>query len=107
MKTVQLESWKKKGKSVSTPWLTVDEAAVYCSLSRNGFSQHVAGVPCGGSGRYRWYHVKVLDSWMNNELDVEFLREPKKPARKSRMRDPNYDDKELALVDPGTGKVFL
>jgi len=113
MKEVTLE---KDGKirRIVTKWLTSDEAALYCGISRNTFDLHAEGVPHGGSRTHRRYDVEILDKWINNELSVPFSPpSSKKDRRFKRQRAgpsvalPAFSRRERhVLVDPGTGKTF-
>ena len=73
-------------REVRTPWLNVLEAACYCGLSVNAFRMHATDdVPHGGQGRTRRYHIDILSSWINNELDVPFPR-PVNPSKKRKVK---------------------
>jgi len=95
----------KAGRTVKSPWLRIEEAAAYCGISRGMFYKHAQKLPFGGDRRTRLYHVKELDRWVRGELDVPFTDVPegKKPVRRRVFRH-SLDD--MALVDPGTGKVY-
>ncbi len=60
MKTIHLD----KGREISTPWLSIDEAAAYCGMSRETFRVKAAEVPFGGTSRGRKYYIPDLDEWM-------------------------------------------
>jgi len=62
----------KNGTIIKTPWLRVREAAAYCSISRTMFTERAKGLPHGGDSRTRLYNFKLLDAWVNNELDIPF-----------------------------------
>jgi len=63
----------KKGEEISTPWLSTDEAAVYCNMSRGYFLTQTKGVPrAGGVGKPK-YHIDVLDEWMKTSYNVASL----------------------------------
>lgn len=62
----------KNGKPVKTLWLTVDEAAAYCGLSRIGFMNRARDLPHGGDSDTRLYRAEVLDAWIRGELDIPF-----------------------------------
>lgn len=56
-----------KGVAVSTPWLSIVEAAAYCNMSRERFLRQAGtnGTPHGGgTGTDRSYHVANLDRLM-------------------------------------------
>lgn len=95
----------KPGKVVKSPWLRIEEAAAYCGISRTMFSSHAQRLPHGGDRRTRLYHVRELDRWVRGELDVPFteVEDGRKPIRRRVFRH-SLDD--MALVDPGTGKVY-
>lgn len=50
-----------------TPWLSTDEAAEYCGVSRETFRKiQRETLPCpatGGNSTNRRYHATVLDEW--------------------------------------------
>ena len=96
------ESDLKNGKVIKTPWLRIEEAAAYCGISKTKFVDSAKDVPHGGDPRTRLYHVKILDAWINNELNVPFSPE-KKPKRRKSLND---DKEELMIVDPNNGKVY-
>ena len=66
-----------KNRKIITPWLTSDEAALYCGIHRNTFDLHSVGVPFGGSRSHRRWHARTLDKWVNNELDTPFSPHPR------------------------------
>jgi hypothetical protein len=60
MKTMQMG----KGVEIRTPWLGINEAAAYCSMSREKFlrvSEKFDVSHGGGVGNDRCYHVQALD----------------------------------------------
>lgn len=61
-------------KVVKSPWLRIQDAAVYCGISRSTFEAHCGGLPHGGDARTRVYHVDVLDRWIKGKMDVEFVK---------------------------------
>jgi len=67
----------KDGHKITTPWLRSEEAAAYCGLAKSSFYRKATGVPFGGSGSQRMYHVDVLDDWMAGKLEVPFEPEGK------------------------------
>ena len=60
---------------IRSPWLRIDEAAVYCGISRAMFDSRAreARLPHGGDERTRLYHVDVLDQWVGGLLDAPFV----------------------------------
>ena len=60
-------------KVVKSLCLRIQDAAVYCGMSRSHFETHCEGLPHGGGTRSRVYHVDVLDRWIKGELDVAFV----------------------------------
>ena len=103
MKEVDLEDGHKV---IKTPWLRVEEAATYCGISKTRFLKSSKDLPHGGDDRTRIYHIKVLDAWMNNELDVPF--NPEKKANAShRRRRPSVDNNDnVGIVNPINGKIY-
>lgn len=56
-----------RGDEVKTPWLTINEAAVYCNMGREKFLRTAERWDVshgGGSGPDRSYHVNTLDRMM-------------------------------------------
>ena len=98
-----------KNRVIKTPWLRIDEAAAYCGLSRVAFDARAKdSLPHGGDSRTRLYHVKTLDAWLANELDIPFTKQkqlsiPKK--RKSRCLGLG-SQAVAGIVDSETGKIF-
>jgi len=68
MKKIQMG----KGEEVSTPWLTSDEAALYCNMSRTSFNKICKGIPRSEGGKPK-YHTKVLDGFMSGEEDLSAI----------------------------------
>ena len=62
MKKVSLD----KGREIETPWLNVEEAAIYCGLARSVFWETASGIPSSGSGKGRKYKTADLDEWMKD-----------------------------------------
>ncbi len=58
----------KGGKEIVTPWLNVEEAAVYCGISRRKFSLAVAGGEIS-AGRDKHFHVEELDKFLKGDGD--------------------------------------
>lgn len=56
-------------KVVKSPWLRIEDAAMYCGVSRSMFEAHCANLPHGGGSRARVYHVDVLDRWVRGEME--------------------------------------
>lgn len=101
MKEVDLEDGKKV---IKTPWLRLEEAATYCGISKTKFLEISNDIPHAGDARIRIYHIRVLDAWMNNELDVSF--NPNKKA-KNRRRRPSVDNNDnVGIVNPINGKIY-
>lgn len=46
---------------VVTPWLSADEAALYCGCSRSHFDAFSRRLAHGWSGKLKVYHVETLD----------------------------------------------
>jgi hypothetical protein len=112
MKEVAIEREDGKKRLIATPWLNTGEAAVYCGLSRTTFDKRAAGIPCGGTGRHRRYHVDVLDKWVNNELNAPFS--PSAAAkgqgsadrRRRGARHRSVPTVRNKIMDQETGKEF-
>lgn len=66
MKSVPLS----KGIQVKTPWLSPDEAAAYCGISRDFFDKKSAAsqLPYGGTSGHKTYHVDVLDQFIRSRF---------------------------------------
>lgn len=103
MKEVEL----KDGRTIKTPWLRIEEAALYCGISRSTFEDKAFAVPHGGSDRTRLYHVKILDQWMSGGIpDVPFTREKIGRRRRTVRVSAAASGDDWALTDPVTGKVY-
>lgn len=104
MKEIKLS----KEKSLKTPWLRVSEAAAYCGISRSTFLRYADQLPHGGSSRTRIYHVKILDAWIANDLDIPF--EPDKESTKSKPKfygpGPDHTAASETLIHPKNGKTY-
>lgn len=99
----------KNGKTITTPWLRPDEAAAYCGVSRAFFDKHGRDLPHGGNDRTRLYKVQLLDSWVNNELDIPFAppsEEKKKPQRRIKRHYTEVDE-PLVAINRHNGKAFV
>jgi len=62
-----IEKW---GVIEKTPWLSIDEAAAYCGISRAIFTARAGHLPHGGDSHTKLYHVDILDAWLRHELDA-------------------------------------
>ncbi|MBW2653634.1 MAG: helix-turn-helix domain-containing protein [Deltaproteobacteria bacterium] len=94
----------KNGKVILTPWLRIEEAAAYCGLSRSAFTDHTRNLPHAGNERTRLYNIKILDDWLNGNLDIPF-----DPDEKTKIRRRHYQksvERSIGLVHPITGKIF-
>lgn len=60
MKTININ-----GKSISTPWLSREEAAAYLDISEATFSRLNKQLPCphGGTATCARFHAQVLTAW--------------------------------------------
>lgn len=54
------------GREIVTPWLNLDEAAVYCGRARDSFLNLARDRKCrvSGEGSGRRYHVDDLDAML-------------------------------------------
>lgn len=62
----------KIGKDkIITPWLTAEEAAVYCAMSPSTFNRrrHKEKLPVGNFGGNPRFYSPVLDEWMKGKAD--------------------------------------
>jgi hypothetical protein len=77
--------------NINTPWMTREEAAAYCRLSKKTLENYATnnagppywnptGSPVGG-GRVR-YHREALDRWMQGDLSRQGLQPPPSAAAK-------------------------
>jgi hypothetical protein len=98
----------KKGRTIETPWLRIDEAAAYCGLGRTTFTARAVGLPHGGDDVVRLYHVGVLDRWLNNEMpQALFDKGPVAAAPAGRRAHPTTTGSvSSVLVDPINGKIY-
>ena len=102
MKKVEL----KRGRTVETPWLRIEEAAAYCGMHRNTFQERAASLHYSGDQDLKLYHCDVLDRFIAGELpDAPFS-----PVQNSRMitrrrRRTGFVTYE-GLIDPVTGKHY-
>jgi len=94
----------KNGITIETPWMRVGEAAAYCSISRSMFTERAKGLHHAGDSRTRLYNFKLLDAWVNNELDIPFSSSKTFPP--VRRRRISKSDEDLALIHPHTGKIY-
>ena len=103
MREVVFEDGKKIIKS---PWLRIDEAAVYCGMSRSAFDDRAkaVGLPHGGNDWMRLYHVDILDKWLEGKLDVPFPATQRPRRRTIRLTKREEDDD--ILVNPVNGKIY-
>lgn len=66
MKLIRLP---KSKNHIMTPWLTPEEAALYCCMSRETFHKLRQLLPCphAGTGEPKTtkYHAAILDEWLN------------------------------------------
>lgn len=94
----------KNNRSIRTPWLRIDEAAAYCSLSRSAFLAHANNLPHGGSNRTRIYHVDILDDWIANRFEEDT---PGNYQGVSNIKTKDMPVGEsMELVNPKNGKIF-
>ena len=58
----------RNGREIETPWLNVEEAAFYCSMSRTTFWKEASTskIPFSGSWKNRKYNTADLDAWMES-----------------------------------------
>jgi hypothetical protein len=97
----------KDGRLIETPWLRVDESAIYCGMSRSSFVRRAAQVPHGGSSSFRMYHTEVLDNWMAGRLDVPFIQDDDTLPSGARQTNRRKGGKKtFSLTVPATGRVF-
>jgi hypothetical protein len=92
----------KNKRVITTPWLRIDEAAAYCSLSRSTFLAHANKLPFGGNSRTRIYHVNILDEWLASRFN-ENIEDAISPQRTISPASPGQD---MELVNPRNGKIF-
>ena len=96
----------KNGEKVSSPWLRVDAAAVYCGISRSTFVKYAGeNLPHGGDGRTKLYKISILDAWISNELDIPFNPKQKLPGRRRRNPINLNDDEETSFNNPSSGRI--
>lgn len=94
------EKGRIKKRAVETPWMTPDEAAAYCRVSRSTFDSAAADqLPHGVINGHRRYHVNILDAWIDGRLVI--APQPGSPGPCRRRNQPE----QLVLVDPVSGKV--
>lgn len=102
MKRVEL----KRGRTIETPWLRIEEAAAYCGMHRATFQERAASLPHSGDRDLKLYHCEMLDRFIAGELpDSPFSlgkSAKKMPRRRRRMGVVACE----GLIDPVTGKHY-
>ena len=99
-----------KGRTIETPWLRIEEAAAYCSISRTSFVERASDrLPHAGDESLKLYNCAVLDKFLANELpEAPFsMSEPPATAKYRQKRHRRQDPSgENTLVDPVNGKIW-
>lgn len=93
-------------KTVESPWLRQEEAAMYCGISRSAFRSRAEGkLPHGGDKYLKLYHTKILDAFIEGRIpDAPFGAEPV-PVRRGKRKRRKISDQD-GIVDPVSGKFY-
>jgi len=65
MKLIKLAG-KHRREHIISPWLSFEEAAIYCGVSKTTFQRLQQKKPCphtAGNENNRRYHSAVIDQW--------------------------------------------
>lgn len=82
MKVIRLN----RHKQILTPWLSLDEAAAYCGVSRETFRRYNQILPCPGTGGKRpRYYAPVLSQWMEK---IATTKQQQKQEVSCRQEEP-------------------
>ncbi|HPD58200.1 MAG TPA: helix-turn-helix domain-containing protein [Candidatus Paceibacterota bacterium] len=67
MREITIKKTDKTTVKITSPWLSIPDAAAYLGIARSEFYDKVAdNVPYKGFGRARRYHVDQLDKYGDN-----------------------------------------
>lgn len=94
---------------IRSPWLTIDEAATYLGITRNGFIRFAgtgSGMPYKMIGNRKRYHCDVLDDYRPDVAFVSDSAEEDAFFHAYPRRRAAGTDEDLSLVDPVTGKEY-
>lgn len=106
MKRVEIyveDDKKVTRKTIESPWLRQEEAALYCGISRTAFRSRAARLPHAGDESLRLYHTNVLDAFVENRIpEAPFGTEAVPPQQVKRPRSSAAQ----GIIDPVTGRFF-
>jgi hypothetical protein len=67
MREITIKKSNKTTVKITSPWLSIPDAAAYLGIGRTEFYEKVAdNVPYKGFGNARRYHVDQLDKYEDN-----------------------------------------
>lgn len=102
MKRVLRKEDDRVSVEITTPWLTEEEAAIYCAQSRSTIRRLFPGGPSGGKRRSKRYNCADLDAYLAAMAAPEAAGDGSMIPVPSRRRDLS----SLSITDPVDGRVY-